>query len=82
MVLVQSSHKFETFVSVSGRVTQIVRGFNVDWKKSIETINQDVMRSFTNFKNGTQILQVRVSTEVYKSSTIHNVFYCMEFVLI
>lgn len=39
------------------RVQQIVRGFNADWKKAIELINQDVMRSFTNFKNGTQILQ-------------------------
>ncbi|XP_046548966.1 vacuolar protein sorting-associated protein 52 homolog isoform X4 [Haliotis rubra] len=39
------------------RVQQIVRGFNNDWKKALETINQDVMRSFTNFKNGTQILQ-------------------------
>ncbi|XP_036362819.1 vacuolar protein sorting-associated protein 52 homolog [Octopus sinensis] len=39
------------------RVQQIVRGFNSDWKKAIEIINQDVMRSFTNFKNGTQILQ-------------------------
>ena len=47
-----------TFVCVSGRVNQLVRGFNSEWKKAIEIINQDVMRSFTNFKNGTQILQV------------------------
>ncbi|XP_074653909.1 vacuolar protein sorting-associated protein 52 homolog [Tubulanus polymorphus] len=39
------------------RVTQLVRSFNGEWKKSIEIINQDVMTSFTNFKNGTQILQ-------------------------
>ena len=37
-----------------------MKGFNADWKKSIELINQDVMRSFTNFKNGTQILQVGI----------------------
>ena len=42
----------------AGKVTQLVRGFNSDWKKAIELINQDVMRSFTNFKNGTQIMQV------------------------
>ncbi|XP_041369494.1 vacuolar protein sorting-associated protein 52 homolog [Gigantopelta aegis] len=39
------------------RIQQIVRGFNNDWKRALEVINQDVMRSFTNFKNGTQILQ-------------------------
>ncbi|GFS17595.1 vacuolar protein sorting-associated protein 52-like protein [Elysia marginata] len=39
------------------RVQQIVRGFNNDWKRALENINQEVMRAFTNFKNGTQILQ-------------------------
>ncbi|XP_059173916.1 vacuolar protein sorting-associated protein 52 homolog [Physella acuta] len=39
------------------RVQQIVRGFNNDWKRALESINQEVMRAFTNFKNGTQILQ-------------------------
>ncbi|ESP04479.1 hypothetical protein LOTGIDRAFT_223857 [Lottia gigantea] len=39
------------------RVQMIVRGFNSDWKRALELINQDVMRAFTNFKNGTQILQ-------------------------
>jgi len=42
---------------LEGRVGQLVRAFNNDWKKAIDTINQDVMRSFTNFKNGTNILQ-------------------------
>ena len=46
------------FMFITGRVTQIVRGFNADWKRALEIINQDVMRAFTNFKNGTQILQV------------------------
>ncbi|ELT91956.1 hypothetical protein CAPTEDRAFT_183678 [Capitella teleta] len=39
------------------RIVQIVRGFNSDWKHAIEMTNQETMRSFTNFKNGTQILQ-------------------------
>ncbi|XP_006823647.1 vacuolar protein sorting-associated protein 52 homolog, partial [Saccoglossus kowalevskii] len=39
------------------RVQQLVRGFAADWKHAIEIINQDIMRSFTNFKNGTNILQ-------------------------
>ncbi|KAI0213670.1 Vacuolar protein sorting-associated protein 52-like [Lamellibrachia satsuma] len=47
----------EALKSQERRVTQLVRGFNSEWKKAIELINQDVMTSFTNFKNGTQILQ-------------------------
>jgi len=43
------------------RVQQLVRGFSANWKKSIEELNQDIMQSFTNFKNGTAILQVRAS---------------------
>ncbi|XP_064395792.1 vacuolar protein sorting-associated protein 52 homolog [Halichondria panicea] len=39
------------------RIQQLVRGFASDWKKSIETLNHDIMQSFTNFKNGTAILQ-------------------------
>jgi hypothetical protein len=35
-----------------------VRGFNNDWKKSIDSINSEVMQAFANFKNGTAILQV------------------------
>ena len=50
-----------------GRVQQLVRGFAADWKRSIESINQEIMRSFSNFKNGTAILQV--SKEFLPSAT-------------
>ena len=46
-----------------GRIQQLVRGFASDWKRSIENINQEIMRSFSNFKNGTAILQVRFRWE-------------------
>ncbi|XP_062873600.1 vacuolar protein sorting-associated protein 52 homolog [Trichomycterus rosablanca] len=39
------------------RITQLVRGFSSTWKQSVEALSQDVMRSFTNFKNGTSIIQ-------------------------
>ncbi|XP_066524386.1 vacuolar protein sorting-associated protein 52 homolog [Hoplias malabaricus] len=39
------------------RITQLVRGFSSSWKQSVEAMSQDVMRSFTNFKNGTSIIQ-------------------------
>ncbi|GFO17731.1 vacuolar protein sorting-associated protein 52-like protein [Plakobranchus ocellatus] len=47
----------DRLISEEKRVQQIVRGFNNDWKRALESINQEVMRAFTNFKNGTQILQ-------------------------
>ena len=40
-------------------IHQIVKGFSNDWKKAFDLINQDIMRTFTNFKNGTAILQVK-----------------------
>ncbi|XP_056154178.1 vacuolar protein sorting-associated protein 52 homolog [Lampris incognitus] len=39
------------------RINQLVRGFSGTWKQSVEAMSQDVMRSFTNFKNGTSIIQ-------------------------
>jgi len=50
--------KLNSVVHFLGRIQQLVRGFAADWKKSIENINQEIMRSFSNFKNGTTILQV------------------------
>ena len=39
------------------RITDLVRSFAAGWKKSLEEINNEIMRSFTNFRNGTNILQ-------------------------
>ena len=58
MILQYTSSYPACFVCITGRVTELVRVFNNEWKKSIEMINAEVMQSFTNFKNGTQILQV------------------------
>jgi hypothetical protein len=53
------------YVSVDERrVSQIVRGFATDWKRGIESINHDIMRSFSNLKNGTAILQVSQITDL------------------
>ncbi|KAI6173973.1 Vacuolar protein sorting-associated protein 52-like protein [Aphelenchoides besseyi] len=42
----------------TGKVTAIIRAFATDWKRSIEAVNGEVLKSFTNFKNGTNILQM------------------------
>ncbi|XP_071948062.1 vacuolar protein sorting-associated protein 52 homolog [Antedon mediterranea] len=39
------------------RIQKLVRDFVAEWKQAIENVNQEVMKSFTNFKNGTSILQ-------------------------
>lgn len=46
------------FLWPAARVTQLIRGFGSSWKASVESLSQDVMRSFTNFRNGTSIIQV------------------------
>ncbi|KAF6039990.1 vps52 [Bugula neritina] len=46
---------------VCREISQLIRGFNADWKKAIDSINADIMRSFTNFKSGTQILQTALT---------------------
>nr|CDS23076.1 vacuolar protein sorting associated protein 52 [Echinococcus granulosus] len=44
-----------------GRVTRIVKGFNIDWKNSIEKINSEIMLEFANFTLGTQIFHALLS---------------------
>uniref|UniRef100_A0A914CG91 Vacuolar protein sorting-associated protein 52 homolog n=1 Tax=Acrobeloides nanus TaxID=290746 RepID=A0A914CG91_9BILA len=54
--LVEQNHS-QLLARYTGKVTQIVRSFSADWKRSIEAINHEILQSFTNFKNGTNILQ-------------------------
>lgn len=39
------------------RVGKIISQFNSGWKSSLDSINGEVLNSFPNFKNGTNILQ-------------------------
>lgn len=63
----------ERLKSEERKIMQLVRGFNNDWKKAIEIINQDTMRSFTNFKNGTQILQGALTQLIQYYHRFHKV---------
>ena len=54
-----------SLVFLTDEVVRLVRGFASNWKGSIESLNRDVMRQFTNFRNGTGILQVDVYWSVY-----------------
>uniref|UniRef100_A0A8D2IPY5 Vacuolar protein sorting-associated protein 52 homolog n=1 Tax=Varanus komodoensis TaxID=61221 RepID=A0A8D2IPY5_VARKO len=55
------------------RVTQLVRGFAGTWKAAVESLSQDVMRSFTNFKNGTSIIQGALTQLIQYYHRFHKV---------
>ncbi|XP_061477503.1 vacuolar protein sorting-associated protein 52 homolog isoform X4 [Rhineura floridana] len=55
------------------RVTQLVRGFAGTWKTAVESLSQDVMRSFTNFKNGTTIIQGALTQLIQYYHRFHKV---------
>ncbi|GCB82288.1 hypothetical protein scyTo_0022645, partial [Scyliorhinus torazame] len=55
------------------RVVQLVRGFATTWKQSVENLSQDVMRSFTNFKNGTGIIQGALTQLIQYYHRFHKV---------
>ncbi len=65
------------FVSFPDKIEQLVRGFAADWKQAIETINQDVMRSFSNFKTGTNILQVMLFPQF---RSLEKSYSCIDFI--
>uniref|UniRef100_A0A8D1GXN6 Vacuolar protein sorting-associated protein 52 homolog n=1 Tax=Sus scrofa TaxID=9823 RepID=A0A8D1GXN6_PIG len=55
------------------RVTQLIRGFGSSWKSSVESLSQDVMRSFTNFRNGTSIIQGALTQLIQLYHRFHRV---------
>ncbi|XP_066473420.1 vacuolar protein sorting-associated protein 52 homolog isoform X2 [Tiliqua scincoides] len=55
------------------RVVQLVRGFAGTWKAAVESLSQDVMRSFTNFKNGTSIIQGALTQLIQYYHRFHKV---------
>lgn len=54
-------------------VNPLVKSFLNDWKKSLELINQEIMRSFTNFKNGQTILQATLTQLIQYYHKFHKI---------
>lgn len=54
-------------------VNPLIKGFANDWKKSLELINQEIMRSFTNFKNGQTILQAALTQLIQYYHRFHKI---------
>uniref|UniRef100_A0A8C3J5B0 Vacuolar protein sorting-associated protein 52 homolog n=1 Tax=Calidris pygmaea TaxID=425635 RepID=A0A8C3J5B0_9CHAR len=64
---------FSTPPPFPARVTQLARGFSSTWKASVESLSQDVMRSFSNFKNGTGIIQGALTQLIQYYHRFHKV---------
>ena len=43
------------------KVGDLIRGFNLNWRKSLEQVSRDIMASYTNFKNGNNIQQIALT---------------------
>uniref|UniRef100_A0A0K0F9J4 Vacuolar protein sorting-associated protein 52 homolog n=1 Tax=Strongyloides venezuelensis TaxID=75913 RepID=A0A0K0F9J4_STRVS len=56
-----SSDNIEELNKIRGTLKLIVSNFNNTWKQNIEKINKEILDNFSNFKNGTNILQFAFS---------------------
>ncbi|XP_065323299.1 vacuolar protein sorting-associated protein 52 homolog isoform X3 [Gordionus sp. m RMFG-2023] len=52
---------WERLKAKTNLIRAIIKFFNEDRSKAIEAMNSEIMQSFTNFKNGTNVLQVVLS---------------------
>ncbi len=59
--------------SYESHVNPLIKNFTNDWKKSLELINQEIMRSFTNFKNGQTILQATLTQLIQYYHRFHKI---------
>ncbi|XP_048472593.1 vacuolar protein sorting-associated protein 52 homolog isoform X3 [Rhincodon typus] len=65
--------QLEKLKAEEGWVVQLVRGFAGTWKQAVENLSQDVMRSFTNFRNGTGIIQGALTQLIQYYHRFHKV---------
>jgi hypothetical protein len=54
-------------------IGSLLRSFNSGWKKSLDSINQEILTSFPNFKNGTNILQQTLTQFVQYYHRFHKI---------
>ncbi|OWA52690.1 Vacuolar protein sorting-associated protein 52-like protein [Hypsibius exemplaris] len=61
------------------KIGSIIRGFNANWKKAMDDINAEVMRTFNNFKQGTNILQTALTHLVQYYHRLHKILSLPQF---
>merc|ERR1712096_400534 len=54
-------------------IGRIIAGFNSRWKNSLDAVNKEVLSSFPNFKNGTEILQMALTQFVQYYHRFHKI---------
>ena len=54
-------------------IGRIIVGFNSKWKSSLDAVNKEVLSSFPNFKNGTEILQMALTQFVQYYHRFHKI---------
>ena len=52
-----SNNDHRSLTAETSVVSGILANFNVGWQKALDAINGEILSSFPNFKNGTNILQ-------------------------
>ncbi|XP_035210721.1 vacuolar protein sorting-associated protein 52 homolog isoform X2 [Stegodyphus dumicola] len=57
----------------AAKVTPLVKSFNSGWKKAMDEINADIMTTFTNFRNGTNILQAALTQLIQYYHRFHKI---------
>ena len=72
---VESQKGGETQVTTRSQeyIGRIIGGFNSKWKNSLDAINKEVLSSFPNFKNGTEILQMALTQFVQYYHRFHKI---------
>ncbi|CAI4228617.1 unnamed protein product [Auanema sp. JU1783] len=55
--LIQNGHTHLLGRDYQDKLAVVVQSFSTNWKKSIDEINGEIVKSFTDFKHGTNILQ-------------------------
>ena len=55
--LLMSQNDERALQAEKGKVSSLLKHFNETWKKALDSINSEILGSFPNFKNGTNILQ-------------------------
>ena len=61
------------------RAGAVILAFNGKWKTALDEINKEVLNSFPNFKNGTNILQQALTQFVQYYHRFHKIISMQEF---
>ena len=61
------------------RAASVILAFNGKWKTALDEINKEVLNSFPNFKNGTNILQQALTQFVQYYHNFHKIMSMNEF---